>query len=102
MVKAGEHMTFRMQERDLDLFLLEELHSDARFVDWFGKQIGLENFQCREATHSVSAKANAKWGETDVLALFSNNSETVAVLIEDKIAAEFTDRQAERLSRTGR
>jgi hypothetical protein len=85
-----------MQERDLDLFILEELHSDNGFDDWFGKRIGLKSFRCREAEHSASAKSNAKWGETDILAFFSDGVETVAVLIEDKIAAEFTERQAER------
>jgi hypothetical protein len=88
--------TFKMQERDLDLFILEELHSDTGFDDWLGKRAGLENFRCREAEHSVSAKSNAKWGETDVLAFFSDGAETVAVLIEDKIAADFTERQAKR------
>lgn len=87
---------FRMQERDLDLLILEELHSDSGFDRWFGEHIGLTDFSCAAAEHSVSAKSNAKWGETDVLAFYANGSETVAVLIEDKIAAEFQDRQAER------
>jgi hypothetical protein len=88
--------SFRMQERDLDLFILEELSSDTGFDGWFGGKIGLGGFRCREAEHSVSAKSNAKWGETDVLALFSDGVEDVAVLIEDKIAADFTERQASR------
>lgn len=87
---------FRMQERDLDLFILEELCSDSKFDGWFAEQLGLKDFRCQRAEHSVSTKSNAKWGETDVLALFSNNVENVAVLIEDKIAADFTDRQAMR------
>ncbi len=88
--------SFKMQKRDLDLFILEELHSDSGFVGWFGEQVGLGSFLCREAEHSISAKSNAKWGETDVLAIFSKDAESVAVLIEDKIAAEFTERQAQR------
>jgi hypothetical protein len=88
--------SFRMQERDLDLFILEELCSDSGFDGWFGEKIGLKGFRCREAEHSVSTKSNAKWGETDVLALFSDEVENVAVLIEDKIAADFTERQAKR------
>lgn len=92
---------FRMQERDLDLFILEELSSDSGFDGWFGEQIGLNGFRCKEAEHSVSAKLNAKWGETDVLALFSNDIENVAVLIEDKIAAEFTELQADRYHERG-
>ena len=87
---------FRMQERDLDLFLLEELHSDTGFSDWLAEQLGLEGFTFARATHSVSAKANAKWGETDVLAFFLKSKERIAVLIEDKISASFTERQAQR------
>lgn len=89
-------MVFRMQERDLDLFILEELHSNSGFDTWLAECIGLGGFKCREAEHSVSAKTNAKWGETDVLAIFSNGMEQVAVLIEDKIAADFTESQARR------
>lgn len=54
--------SFRMQERDLDLFILEELCSDNGFDGWFGEKIGLKGFRCREAEHSVSTKSNAKWG----------------------------------------
>jgi hypothetical protein len=93
--------SFRMQERDLDLFILEELHSDNGFDGWFGERIGLKGFRCRGAEHSVSAKSNAKWGETDVLALYSDNVDTVAVLIEDKIAADFTELQAKRYHERG-
>jgi hypothetical protein len=89
-------MRFKLQERDLDLFILEELHSDSGFDRWLGERIGLSGFACCEAEHSVSAKLNAKWGETDVLAFFANGNDTVAVLIEDKIAADFQETQAER------
>src|SRR3569623_1068196 len=87
---------FRMQERDLDHIILEEQHSNTSFSDWLAKQLGLETFTFAKATHSVSAKANAKWGETDVLAFFSKSNERIAVLIEDKISANFTERQAQR------
>lgn len=90
-----------MQERDLDLFILEELHSDNGFDCWFGEKIGLKGFRCRGAEHSVSAKSYAKWGETDVLASYSDNVDTVAVLIEDKIAADFAERQADRYHERG-
>jgi hypothetical protein len=88
--------SFRMQERDLDLFILEELCSDTGFDGWFGEKIGLKGSRCLEAEHSVSAKSNAKWGETDVLASYSDGVESVSVLIEDKIAADFTESQARR------
>lgn len=89
-------ISFQMQERDLDLFILEELSSDSGFDRWFAERIGLTGFRCQKAAHSVSAKSHAKWGETDVLAFFANEGEHVAVLIEDKIAADFTESQAKR------
>lgn len=93
---------FKMTERDLDLMLLEELCSDTEFAIWFASQIGIAGAKFNTAEHSVSAKANAKWGETDVLAFFTTGMETTAVLIEDKIAAQFADRQAERYQERAR
>ena len=87
---------FKMQERDLDLFILEELYSDTGFSDWLLTQVGRSGYVFVEAKHSVSAKAAAKWGETDVLAFFSRDGERIALLIEDKITARFTDQQAHR------
>ena len=87
---------FRMNERDLDLILLEELFSDSGFADWMAKQIGIEGSRFIAAEHSVFAKANGKGGETDVLAYFKRDGKTIAVLIEDKIAAQFADKQAAR------
>jgi hypothetical protein len=87
---------FRMQERDLDLMILEELHSDRGFSNWLIEQLGLKGFAFTHAMHSVVAKSGVSWGETDVLAFFARASERLAVLIEDKISAGFTDRQAQR------
>lgn len=87
---------FRMTERDLDLILLEELCSDTGFAGWIANHIGLPKAVLVSAEHSVTAKANARWGETDVLAHFQTGAERIAVLIEDKIAAQFADRQAVR------
>jgi hypothetical protein len=87
---------FKMQERDLDLFILEELYSGSGFSDWLLTQIGRTGYLFAEAKHSVSAKAAAKWGETDVLAFFSRDGERIGLLVEDKITARFTDQQAHR------
>ena len=87
---------YRLKERDLDLILLEELSGDTGFLAWFAEHLGLDKCRLLAAEHSVSAKAGAKWGETDVLAIVESDGTRIAVLIEDKIAAEFTDRQAER------
>lgn len=87
---------YRVTERDLDLILLEELSGDTGFLAWFVEHLGLGTCTLLSAEHSVSAKADAKWGETDVLLFVESNGTRIAVLIEDKIAAEFADRQAER------
>lgn len=87
---------FHIQERDLDLIILEELHSDSGFASWLANKLGLVGYKFSDARHSVSAKAEAKWGETDVLVFFSNGTDRAAVLIEDKIGARFTERQAVR------
>ncbi|GGF65415.1 hypothetical protein GCM10007301_26450 [Azorhizobium oxalatiphilum] len=87
---------FKMQERDVDLFILEELHADSGFADWLAARIGIEGATFSDAAHSVSAKANAKWGETDVLAYFDKAGARIAVLIEDKISARFADAQCDR------
>ena len=87
---------YRLTERDLDLILLEELSGDMVFLARFVEHLGLDKCTLLAAEHSVSAKAGAKWGETDVLAFVESDGIKIAVLIEDKIAAEFTDRQAER------
>ena len=87
---------YRLTERDLDLILLEELSGDTGFLAWFVEHLGLGSCTVLAAEHSVSAKADAKWGETDVLLNVESGGTRIAILIEDKIAAEFTDRQAER------
>ncbi|WP_211912029.1 hypothetical protein [Tardiphaga alba] len=92
---------FKMQERDLDLFILEELHSNTNFQIWFAEKVGLAGYAFLNAEHSVYVKINEKWGETDVLSFFKKGEETVAVLVEDKIAAAFADQQVERYHERG-
>jgi hypothetical protein len=87
---------FRMQERDLDLIILEELYCDIDFQKWFAARIGLTGYLFRSAEHSATAIFDDKWGETDILSYYEKDGKIVAVLIEDKIASAFTDRQAER------
>jgi hypothetical protein len=80
------------QERDIDLLLLEELHSDSEFVVWFCGQIGLADVAFLGAWHSVADVD----GETDVLLRVQIGEERIGILIENKIAAIEQDRQAER------
>lgn len=94
-------MYFSMSERDLDLFQLEELHSGNGYADWFAAKVGIAGYAFETARHSVSATANGANGETDILAFFRKDDERCAVLIEDKISAAFTNRQAERYVERG-
>jgi hypothetical protein len=72
-----------VQERDIDLLLLEELQSNASFVEWFVQQVGLQNPTFDNAWYSVSSAD----GESDLLLRVHVGRERVGVLIEDKIAA---------------
>ena len=92
---------FSFSERDLDLIQLEELHADSGYSGWFAARIELEGYEFVSARHSVSATGNDANGETDILAFFQGNGSKVAVLIEDKISAAFTHRQAERYIERG-
>ncbi|MCP1838330.1 MULTISPECIES: hypothetical protein [unclassified Bradyrhizobium] len=84
-----------MQERDLDLFILEELYSGNGFDDWFVEKSGSRVSGAKKPNFGF-CKIQREVGETDVLAVFSENFESVAVLIDDKIAADFTERRANR------
>ncbi len=77
-------MKFHFTERDLDLILLEELHSDSGYSEWFSHKIGLGGWTFESARHSIAAEANGRWRETDVLAMFVKGRERHAVLIETK------------------
>jgi hypothetical protein len=95
-------LSFRLTERDLDLIQLEELHSNSGYLEWFCSRVGLSGWKLENARHSVSAEVNGKWGESDLLVILKHGNERKAVLIEDKIAAAFTDRQALRYHERGR
>lgn len=86
-----------VQERDIDLLILEELHATPAFATWFAEQLGLTGAQFDGAWHSVS---NAN-GETDVLLRVRVGEERVGILIEDKIAAGEQHEQDIRYHRRG-
>jgi hypothetical protein len=86
-----------VQERDIDLLILEELHATPAFAAWWGERIGLNDAAFDGAWHSVS---NAD-GETDVLLRVRVGAGRVGVLIENKIAASEQLQQDERYHRRG-
>jgi hypothetical protein len=92
---------FSFSERDLDLIQLEELYAASGYADWFAEKIGLAGSELISAHHSVSATVNGVSGENDLLVFYIKASCRTAVLVEDKISAAFTHRQAERYMERG-
>ena len=86
-----------VQERDIDLLLMEEFHADPAFVTWFSGMCGLEDTSFMGAWHSVTG-AN---GETDLLVLVRANDRRVAILIENKVAAAEQPSQDQRYLQRG-
>jgi hypothetical protein len=76
-----------IQERDIDLILLEELSTDNSFCEWFVQELNLPNFtQANGAWRSISAFG---LGETDILFSYNSNEKRIFVLIENKLDATF-------------
>ena len=92
---------FSFSERDLDLIQLEELYAANGYADWLAGNVGLHSARFISAQHSVSATVNGFSGETDLLVFFEKAGSRTAVLVEDKISAAFTHRQAERYMERG-
>ncbi|MGI8840345.1 MAG: hypothetical protein ACR2F8_06150 [Caulobacteraceae bacterium] len=81
-----------VEERDIDLLLMEEFHISDEFVTWFCDQIGIPGATPDGAWHSVSDTD----GESDIVLRVLSGGRRIGVLIENKIAAPEQDRQAER------
>lgn len=86
-----------VQERDIDLLVLEELHATPAFATWWAARLGLTDATFDGAWHSVS---NAD-GETDVLLRVRFGEERIGILIENKIAASEQHEQDARYHRRG-
>lgn len=86
-----------VQERDIDLLILEQLHASPAFVVWWCHQLGLDEATFDGAWHSV---CNAD-GETDVLLRVCIGEERIGVLIENKVAASEQHEQDIRYHRRG-
>jgi len=87
-------------ERDIDVWLAEELGVNAVFASWFLNRIGiLEPI----LTPTFSTRVSVVNGrETDVEALFHTaDGKIYGVLIEDKIAAGFQENQMENYLKRG-
>lgn len=83
-----------IQERDVDLILLEELSTDNTFCEWFIKELGLPSLiSANGAWRSVSAFG---LGETDILFSYNSTDKKIFVLIENKLDASFQNEQFSR------
>ncbi|WP_062545282.1 PD-(D/E)XK nuclease family protein [Rufibacter tibetensis] len=80
-----------IQERDVDMLLLEELSTDDSFCEWFIQELGLPKLtKSKGAWRSISAFG---LGETDILFSYESSESTIYILIENKLDANFQDNQ---------
>ncbi len=96
-----------VQERDIDLLLIEELWSNTDFQIWFlSKSIIFSQLESKGAilknvSHSVSGLGKCK-GETDILIDFQlYDGIRLRIMIENKINADFMPQQLERYKERG-
>tara|TARA_R110001592_G_scaffold363293_2_gene683368 strand:+ start:1185 stop:2120 length:936 start_codon:yes stop_codon:yes gene_type:complete len=83
-----------IQERDIDLLLLEELSCNFAFADWLTQEAGLPKLKViNRAWKSISEFG---LGETDILFDYSSEHKRVYLLIENKIDANFQNEQYAR------
>ncbi len=88
----------RVRERDLDHFLIEELHSSSHFRRWFLDRVGgcfAPPADC-EIRVERAARRSGDGRETDVRISFLDVEKVAAeILIENKVTDDFQDGQAE-------
>lgn len=80
-----------IQERDVDMILLEELSTDISFCEWLVRELNLPEL----------TKSNGAWrsitdfglGETDILFSYNSSDKKIFILIENKLDANFQDNQ---------
>lgn len=83
-----------IQERDVDLILLEELATDNSFCEWFVRELNLPKLTSVNGVwKSISAFG---LGETDILFSYNSYDKNLFVLIENKLDASFQNQQFNR------
>jgi hypothetical protein len=86
-----------IQERDIDLLLLEELTTDNSFCEWFVRELNLPFLtQTNGAWRSIS---NFGLGETDILFSYKSVEKKIFILIENKLDSSFQFEQFLRYDR---
>jgi hypothetical protein len=90
-------------ERDIDIWLSEELRVNPTFSAWFCQQIGLPVDDIEHPAIRTRVSVMGENGETDVEALFRLKSgRIIAILIENKIEHSLKSDQVERYFDRGR
>jgi len=74
-----------IRERDIDLLLASELHSESGFSEWFFMKCGFPATEFNSARISVTDA----YGETDVFIEGKNEDSKVTILVEHKVGASF-------------
>jgi len=89
-----------VDERMIDILLIELLHTDQAFREWFAEGVlPGSGYRLRSVRHSVFETSS---GETDVETVWSAADGNVfAVLVENKISAAFMAMQLERYRMRG-
>jgi hypothetical protein len=83
-----------VQERDIDLLLLEELSTNDDFCHWLVNQLSLPKYTNRVGVwKSIS---DFGLGETDILFSYFSENQEIYLLIENKLDAPFQAEQYER------
>lgn len=87
-------------ERDIDLLIAEELRVNPAFARWWLDALRLDADLSVPATRTRVSVVDEN-GEVDVEALFSVRNGIFALLVENKVNAEFQPDQMERYVRRG-
>lgn len=83
-----------IQERDIDLLLLEELYADTAFLDWMINKLQLPRLSTfKGAWRSIS---DYGLGETDILISYQSEKDGIYILLENKLDASFQAEQHNR------
>jgi len=89
-----------IQERDIDLLLLEEFNTNNVFCEWF---INESNFpKLTESIGGWKSISDYGLGETDILFSYKSAKQKIYILIENKLDANFQDKQYERYLKRAR
>lgn len=98
--RFGRHLIDRIEERDIDLMLLEEISCEAGFQQLISVKAldATVEWEFIEAANSISTVSH---GESDLVAIFRAGDRIAAVMVENKITANFMPEQADRYRRRG-